>query len=127
MSCLTVTSLSLCRFGFKPRTVHVGFMVDQVAVVHMFLQVLCCATSILCHNACSFMYHECYSNWQSSNTTTAVKLHYLHNQHNMIKQSLSKLLTLSIQCNLHSSAVNGLRTTEVTEQLSSSYKLANCW
>jgi len=36
-------------------------------------------------------------------------------------------MTLSIQDNLHFSAVNGLQTAEVTEQLSSSYKSAHWW
>jgi len=82
VSAHTVTSLSMHRSRFNPRAVHMGFLVEQVAVGHVFLQVHCCATSILFHQHCMLI-HSCIMNAIAIGShqiqqQTAVKLRYSH-------------------------------------------------
>jgi hypothetical protein len=71
----TVTNLSLQRSVFDPRTVHAGFVVDQLTVGHVFLQVPCFPMSTLFYQ-CSTPYN--LGNSQSSNKkTNSCKTEYL--------------------------------------------------
>jgi len=82
VSAHTVTSLSMHRSGFNPRTAHMGFLVEQEAGGHVFLQVHCCAMSILFHQCCMLI-HSCIMNAiaignHKIQQQTAAKLQYLH-------------------------------------------------
>ena len=67
MSCLTwlVTSLTSQRHGFDPRQVHVGYLVDKLALKQVFIQTLWFPQSVSFHQY-SILIH-------SSTTDTVAK------------------------------------------------------
>jgi hypothetical protein len=86
-----------------------------------------CKYLVVIHPSCFTMLVHSHVMNAIATGSHQTQLQYLHHQHNVMKQSQPKLLTLSIQGNVHSRAVNGLQTKDITEQLNSSYKSANCW
>lgn len=65
------SSLSIWRPGFDPRPVHMGFMVEKVALKDFFLSTLFfpCIIAALLHILISFIYHWCC---MSSNTESVI-------------------------------------------------------
>jgi hypothetical protein len=51
-----VAGLSLQRPGFASRSVHVGFVVDKVALRQVFLRVLRISLSVSFHRGCLYSY-----------------------------------------------------------------------